>query len=170
VGKAFRYHDTTSPEGLCTTVLRTNHHTPQIPLRSSLKNPKWNNLQHRPVGRRQGPTSRMLSRSAISEMTALLPRSEAAHLLLNTYFDRIHWFMLLFHQDEFRTAFGNLLSSNSASSSFSSLGFLTTALAVCAISLQYGHIVKTSWSSWKLTQLPCKKKFWRYWVKDSWKF
>jgi hypothetical protein len=96
-----------------------------------------NSLQDRLLGRRRGPTSRLLAQSAISEMTSLLPRVEAARLLLDTYFDRVHWFTLLFHQDEFRTTFGYLLSPDPVVSSSPSLGFVATALAVCAISLQY---------------------------------
>lgn len=81
----------------------------------------------------------MVSRGAVTELYALLPPAEPATLLMNTYFDRIHWFMLLFHQDEFRQVFQNLWTRGNETSleALPPLGSLSTALAVCAISLQY---------------------------------
>lgn len=58
-------------------------------------------------------------------------------LLMNTYFDRVHWFMLLFHQDDFRASFDKLLQERVEGATTLSLSFLGCAAAVCMIGLQY---------------------------------
>jgi len=44
----------------------------------------------------------LASTSGVAILASLFPKYEAAALLVDTYFDRVHWFMLLFHQDGFR--------------------------------------------------------------------
>ncbi|KAI9926887.1 hypothetical protein MW887_003986 [Aspergillus wentii] len=66
------------------------------------------------------------SQSAINDLVSLLPHYEAAALLVDTYFDRVHWFMLIFHQDEFRRRWQKLyqISSNQLQAKLHSIGFI----------------------------------------------
>lgn len=48
------------------------------------------------------------SQSVLTELMSLLPSYEAAELLVDTYFDRVHWFMLIFQQDDFRQKWPHL--------------------------------------------------------------
>ncbi|KAL5363729.1 fungal-specific transcription factor domain-containing protein [Aspergillus floccosus] len=79
------------------------------------------------------------SRSTVGDLVELLPSYEAAALLVDTYFDRVHWFMLIFHQDEFRRRWPGLYCSSSLQphEAVRDIGFLTTFLMVIGIGLQY---------------------------------
>ncbi|KAF2812695.1 uncharacterized protein BDZ99DRAFT_518510 [Mytilinidion resinicola] len=68
-----------------------------------------------------------------------LPPLEPAKFLVETYFDRIHWFTLVFHQDDFRKKFRGLYNSTSSHPTPNSaqFGFMNVLLAVFAISLHY---------------------------------
>jgi hypothetical protein len=80
---------------------------------------------------------------AESELAALLPPTEAAVLLIDNYFDRIHWFMLLFHQREFRDKFCCIYTPDLAEPKRSTtrprarLGDIAVLLAVMVTSLKY---------------------------------
>ncbi|GIJ91218.1 hypothetical protein Asppvi_010183 [Aspergillus pseudoviridinutans] len=76
---------------------------------------------------------------ALAELRSLLPPYEAAELLLDTYFDRVHWFMLIFQQDDFRQNWPHLYKTHSdrASEDCNDLGFLSTFLIVIAIGAHY---------------------------------
>lgn len=86
---------------------------------------------------------------AESELCSLLPQLEAATLLVDNYFDRIHWFMLLFHQKDFRDKFQSLYAMSTGGGGgtggcqyqpmvpSSRVGYIAVLLAVCAISLHY---------------------------------
>ncbi|KAJ9659625.1 hypothetical protein H2198_003038 [Neophaeococcomyces mojaviensis] len=77
---------------------------------------------------------------AALELLALLPERETATLLLNTYFDRVHWFMLVFHQDEFRSKFNRLYDSRydlGLVTTHEYFGFTSTLLAAFVIALQH---------------------------------
>lgn len=81
----------------------------------------------------------LASTSGVAGLTSLFPKYEAAALLVDTYFDCVHWFMLLFHQDEFRQRW-QLLYKQARSNHHSTaenLGFISTFLMVIAIGLQY---------------------------------
>lgn len=75
--------------------------------------------------------------SSTRELAAILPSFKVAKLLVDTYFDRIHWFMLLFFQTEFRAQFMQLYDEHGKVPETCDLGTLGTTLAVCAVSLQY---------------------------------
>lgn len=75
--------------------------------------------------------------SSVRELAAIIPSFEVAKLLVDTYFDRIHWFMLIFFQTEFREQFIALYDEAGKASTTCDLGVLSTTLAVCAVSLQY---------------------------------
>ncbi|PWY62232.1 hypothetical protein BO83DRAFT_326512 [Aspergillus eucalypticola CBS 122712] len=81
-----------------------------------------------------------LSSPVTGDLASLLPSFDAASLLVDTYFDRAHWFMLVFYQDEFRQRWPKLYSDSTERPSTYShhhLGFLSTFLIVIAIGLQY---------------------------------
>ncbi|OKO96616.1 hypothetical protein PENSUB_10791 [Penicillium subrubescens] len=98
----------------------------------------------RPADRRPGrpPTTNSWPqgpRPALAELVSLLPSQEVAALLVDTYFDRIHWFMLIFHQDDFRKTWQEMydLPRQQLIESFPNQGFISTFLVVIAIALQY---------------------------------
>lgn len=133
--EAFRFHNSSTLDKSTTTALPggrglppaevsalDNAHPPGSSSRQPAKNP-WQ--QH--------------SRSLMAELTSLLPSREVASLLVDTYFDRIHWFMLIFHQDDFRRSWQQLydLPRESLVDTGSSPGFTSLFLMVIAIALQY---------------------------------
>lgn len=73
------------------------------------------------------------------ELLSLLPHVEEATLLVENYFDRIHWFMLVFHQSDFRECFRQLYSTLERPSTEEQirLGPLSVFAAVCVVSLQH---------------------------------
>lgn len=75
----------------------------------------------------------------MAEITSLFPTVEVASLLVHTYFDRAHWFMLVFHQDEFRQRWPRLYQQNSDSDIKTSrgVGFTSTFIMVMIIGLQH---------------------------------
>ncbi|GLA48856.1 hypothetical protein AnigIFM63604_004440 [Aspergillus niger] len=80
------------------------------------------------------------SSSVLDVLMSLLPNFDAASLLVDTYFDRVHWFMLIFHQDEFRQRWPKLYGRSTVrplTYAHRHLGFLSTFLIVIAIGLQY---------------------------------
>ncbi|GIK03835.1 hypothetical protein Aspvir_007910 [Aspergillus viridinutans] len=76
---------------------------------------------------------------ALTELRSLLPPYEAAELLVDTYFDRVHWFMLMFQQDDFRQNWPHLYKTQTdrTSEDCNDLGFLSTFLMVIAIGAHY---------------------------------
>jgi hypothetical protein len=76
---------------------------------------------------------------ALTELRSLLPPYKAAELLVDTYFDRVHWFMLIFQQDDFRQNWPHLYRTelDGASEVGNDLGFLSTFLMVIAIGAHY---------------------------------
>jgi hypothetical protein len=72
-------------------------------------------------------------------MFSLIPPQKATELLVNTYFDRVHWFILAFHQDEFRGRVQRLYENPQSQSSDIpyTLSFTSMLLAVLAIGLEY---------------------------------
>lgn len=80
-----------------------------------------------------------MSRFAVAELLLLLPKREAAALLVDTYFDRVHWFMLIFHQDDFRKRWPQLYEHRpeQVTESCKNAAFVSTFLMVIAIGLQY---------------------------------
>jgi hypothetical protein len=72
---------------------------------------------------------------------SLLPELGPATLLVDNYFDRIHWFILVFHQDDFRKRFQDLYNSTTFSSGSNApsrgIGFIAVLLAVFATSLHH---------------------------------
>jgi hypothetical protein len=79
------------------------------------------------------------SRLAVFDLLELLPDFEVAALLVDTYFDRVHWFMLIFHQDEFRKRWQELyeITNNRTALENPDVGFISVFLMVIAIAMQY---------------------------------
>ncbi|OQV11136.1 Fungal specific transcription factor domain-containing protein isoform 3 [Cladophialophora immunda] len=130
VEEAFHYHDSDTPSPLEISAYSTGiwKHDENLPSRPTKA--LW---QRNPSPGFSSPTAR--------ELLKLLPQREPATILLNTYFDRVHWFMLLFHQQDFRAKFAQLYDhlyvqrAPAAISDFT--GFLSTLLATFAIAIQH---------------------------------
>lgn len=76
-------------------------------------------------------------------------------LLVNNYFDKVHWFMLLFHQSDFRGLFRQLYrdleEQDRREPPTVGLGFLSVFGAVCVVSLRYIDAQqKASLSEWRI--------------------
>lgn len=74
----------------------------------------------------------------MDELEALIA-TRAAELLIDNYFNRIHWFMLIFHQSDFRDRFQQLHAAGKWKQGAvqQRSGFLSVCLAVCLVSLRY---------------------------------
>lgn len=90
------------------------------------------------------------SKSVITELLSLIPSREVAALLVDTYFDRVHWFMLIFYQEDFRRKWQTLYDPSLETSleNLPNPGFISTFLLVIAIALKYtgkhrNHILET---------------------------
>ncbi|KAJ5503918.1 fungal-specific transcription factor domain-containing protein [Penicillium fimorum] len=81
----------------------------------------------------------LAAQSPSAELISILPSFEVASLLVDTYFDRAHWFMLIFHQADFRKKWKQLyqnLTETPTVTSFN-LDFISTLLMAIVIGLQY---------------------------------
>lgn len=71
----------------------------------------------------------------------MIPSHTAATLLVQNYFDKVHWFMLVFHQSDFLESFRQLYEEiherGQQQPTRVGLGFLSVFTAVCIVSLQY---------------------------------
>lgn len=78
-----------------------------------------------------------------SDIVKLLPRQDVALLLVDNYFAKIHWFILLFHQRYFRQRMHALYATTNPSglvyedADGPTIGYITVLLAVFALSLRY---------------------------------
>jgi hypothetical protein len=74
-----------------------------------------------------------------AKLSEALPDWCAIELLVNTYFDRVHWFLLVFHQDDFRARLELYLNKTPGErdSRPEALGFLSSLLAVLCIGFEY---------------------------------
>lgn len=72
-------------------------------------------------------------------LLSVLPGSEATNLLVDTYFDRAHWFMLVFRQQKFRQQLRQLQNDPylHQDGGTSTAGFIAVLLPVVCIGLQY---------------------------------
>ncbi|KAF5561824.1 hypothetical protein FPHYL_5955 [Fusarium phyllophilum] len=141
--KAFQQHDTSSPEGVELSALRsetwaqykatTEDFTNNIVQPHIAEWPKDIRLQQGNIRSKLSPAEK--------ELMSLLPEVEPTTLLFDNYFDRIHWFILVFHQDDFRRRFQDFYNHSTISSGpdapSTGIGFLAVLLAVFATSLQH---------------------------------
>uniref|UniRef100_A0A0B7JJS4 Xylanolytic transcriptional activator regulatory domain-containing protein n=1 Tax=Bionectria ochroleuca TaxID=29856 RepID=A0A0B7JJS4_BIOOC len=137
VEEAFQQHDHVSPEVTEKSALCYSQ-----PSKSSYSNanPETWKRPTASVARNGRPK---ISQSAIRELSQLLPNREIIYLLVDNYFVKIHWYMLLFHQHKFRHALNSLYSDAGSTAPAtgrqdeSTAGYISVLLAVCALSLRY---------------------------------
>lgn len=72
-----------------------------------------------------------------ADLMFLLPGKKVAVVLVDNYFDRIHWFMLLFHQGEFRKKFARTYTEILTAGDGTDSGYMSVLLSAFIISLQY---------------------------------
>lgn len=70
-------------------------------------------------------------------LIALLPGYDAARLLIDTYFDRVHWFTLVFFQTDFRQRFEELYGGQKRPTNRTTDAFLALVSTVVAMGAQY---------------------------------
>ena len=70
-------------------------------------------------------------------LIALLPGYDAARLLIDTYFDRVHWFTLVFFQTDFRQRFEELYGGQKRPTNRTTDAFLALVSTVAAMGAQY---------------------------------
>ncbi|KAK2613251.1 hypothetical protein N8I77_000175 [Diaporthe amygdali] len=154
--EAFHQHDTTSPGGPETSAFSASHWTKEhdtpadtggTAQASDDVSPDMpaEQMQKHCQNPRQATTGQQVTRARASpaeaELVALLPSLAPAALLVDNYFDRVHWFMLVFHKSDFRQLFRRLyreLDEHRRPQSTSvGLGSLAVFAAVCIVSLRY---------------------------------
>lgn len=102
--------------------------------------PRWvDQVETRSFPNTERAKSSFTRSRAEDELLALLPTQEIASLLIETYFAKIHWFLLIFFQSDFRDRLNTLYTTQSDHNSRHNqrLGHISVVLAVCATSLQY---------------------------------
>ncbi|KAG7410923.1 putative transcriptional regulatory protein [Fusarium oxysporum f. sp. rapae] len=141
VEEAFQQHDSASPEGVKFSALRSETWAQsKATAENFTKKIVETHVTERPndIQPQRGNTRSKLS-AAEKELMSLLPDIIPATLLVDNYFDRIHWFILVFHQDDFRNKFQDLYDYRTISSgpnaSSRGIGFTAVLLAVFATSL-----------------------------------
>ncbi|KJK77172.1 hypothetical protein H634G_07479 [Metarhizium anisopliae BRIP 53293] len=147
VQEAFHHHDAATPQDTATSAFSASQWAyPEVPRgRKKLKHGIENPLQrllprhaHRDLGHNVAKPS---ATSAMEkELLDILPSHDSGLVLINNYFDKIHWFMLLFHQTDFRDKFEQLHKQRQqgpANVPASQCGYMAVLLAVCAISIEY---------------------------------
>ncbi|KAI7970678.1 hypothetical protein EIK77_003078 [Talaromyces pinophilus] len=129
--QAFEFHNSTTPDASMTTAMPGGQEPQESEIPAAIT--------------KTGPRRRPLNPSqegsicVTTELLSLLPPRETAALLVDTYFDRIHWFMLIFHQQDFRqkwpmlydTPLEDIVAANP------NPAIISTFLVVIAIALQY---------------------------------
>ncbi|KAJ5358289.1 fungal-specific transcription factor domain-containing protein [Penicillium brevicompactum] len=137
VAGAFELHDSVTPDTSMTTALPGGQKEPA----TGVSDKPEHLVRDR---REQHYTANPLlqeSKSLTAELLSLLPSRDVAALLVDTYFDRIHWFTLIFHQQDFRENWKKLYDyipgSTEAASPHPHPGMVSTFLVVIAIALQY---------------------------------
>lgn len=134
--EAFHFHDATTPDMSMTTALPGGQRQP----RPENSGPRNNNSIGRKARRLPASNPRLqANRAQLSELVSLFPSREVAALLVDTYFDRVHWFMLIFQQDDFRRTWQQMYDYpvEELISVYPNPGFIGTFLVVIGIALRY---------------------------------
>ncbi|WZH39192.1 putative fungal-specific transcription factor [Fusarium acuminatum] len=149
VEEAFQHHEAISPEGPETSALSSATWAQPYPKTFSNSGEdvvcgSLGKLLSNHVRRTHEPQNscRVRSSTIEQELSSLLPGLEPATILVDNYFDRIHWFMLLFHQDSFRKKLQELYvpsfhPSGQSTEISGRVGFVVVLLAVLATSLHH---------------------------------
>ncbi|KAL3440961.1 fungal-specific transcription factor domain-containing protein [Aspergillus insuetus] len=124
-----------------------NAPTSQLPLHSAIPGAgaRPTKRTQRPGDRPQPRNRRLLAaQPAVKELMSLLPGYDVTKLLVNTYFDCVHWFVLIFHQDDFRRRWQLLYERHpnrrpgyQENIEGQNLGFIGSFLMVLAIGIEY---------------------------------
>ncbi|CAG9984787.1 unnamed protein product [Clonostachys byssicola] len=136
--RAFQQHDCASPEMAEKSALCYSQASKSL---DSHADTETRRLPPMSVYSRNGRPK--VSQAAIRELSKLLPSREICYLLVDNYFDKIHWYMLLFHQHKFRGALDSLYPNTSSTAPAtgqqdeSTAGYISVLLVVCALSLRY---------------------------------
>lgn len=132
--EAFQFHNCSTPDTSMTTALPGGQRQGQSAASTA-------SSARQPGGLRQPATIswQQSTRSLAAELVSLLPSREVAALLVDTYFDRAHWFMLIFHQDDFRRSWQQMYDfpREQLADACPNPGFISTFLVVTGIALQY---------------------------------
>ncbi|KAI5918073.1 hypothetical protein F4810DRAFT_726348 [Camillea tinctor] len=138
VEEAFHHHDTASLETAETSALGYSPNTRKSLLSSGLED-----LSTHSIGSERQPCQVRASHSAATELMSLLPSRDAVMILVDNYFNKIHWFMLLFHQREFKRSLNDIYDDNdgilqtTTPQNSNTVGYVSVLLAACALSLRY---------------------------------
>lgn len=137
--KALQQHDHTSP-GAAETSSFAASQSRGLPCRcSTIAVAESHDLHLAEATEDQWDVSAAAMCNTRAEMLSILPTQEIAAVLVNNYFDRIHWFVLVFHQSDFRQQFEDLYNESSTSDGrhSTSIGFVGVFMAVCVLSLSH---------------------------------
>lgn len=135
--EAFEFHNAATPKSSVTDAIPGGRqHESNVNASRERSPTRGAGLNVAPQTRRSLTRS---SRATLSELKSLLPKQETASLLVDTYFDRAHWFILIFHQDEFRKRWQDLYASSGTQPAprNEDIDFVSVFLMVIAIGLQY---------------------------------
>lgn len=134
--QAFEYHNSATPDISMTTAMPGGQEPQGLEIPVAGNGPSLGSNLERPHRSIPFPPG---SRSVTTELLSLLPPREVASLLVDTYFDRVHWFMLIFHQEDFRQKWQTLYDTpvEDLAEATPNPGFISIFLVVIAIALQY---------------------------------
>ncbi|KAL0472626.1 hypothetical protein QR685DRAFT_571191 [Neurospora intermedia] len=130
--EAFQQHNTTSPDAAEVSAFSAPRHDVEDGTSQS-------SASDTSLGQRGGQTHATETNATRQGMLSALPAPDIATMLVNNYFDRIHWFVLVFHQSDFRLQAQQLYDETRTASQCRSVptAFLGVYLAVCVLSLSY---------------------------------
>ncbi|KAG9256345.1 uncharacterized protein F5Z01DRAFT_618439 [Emericellopsis atlantica] len=137
--ETFHHHGARSPDSSETRALGYRHTPAKNP---AMARGTMSGRERERIPRGSGVASvpQRMSTAAARELISLLPAADVATVLVEIYFDKIHWFMLLFHQMEFRDSFAKLYRSHALGLGGllggKDIGFLSVLLAVFSLSLR----------------------------------
>ncbi|KAF3806862.1 hypothetical protein GCG54_00007112, partial [Colletotrichum gloeosporioides] len=139
---AFQRQDATTPGEADTSAFAANQWSARSIATNSSRTE--NGVPLRPSPHTPGLCQSRLHRSKRSSdaeraLLMTLPKKQVATLLIDNYFDKIHWCFLIFFQDEFKERFENLFTSISRDDGIkgASISFVSLVLGVCLTSLPY---------------------------------
>lgn len=147
--KAFQHHEAVSPERPETSAFSSVTWAQTYPKTSgdSHEDAAYGSLgrllsKHTRSTHKPQSHCRVGSSTIEQELLSLLPDVEPTTILVDNYFDRIHWFMLLFYQDSFRKKLQELYipslhPSGQSTETNGRVGFVFVLLAVLATSLHH---------------------------------
>ncbi|KAK4500284.1 hypothetical protein PRZ48_008473 [Zasmidium cellare] len=101
------------------------------------------------------PQNPQTVRALLKRLRLVLPTDETIDLLVKTYFDRVHWFVLAFHQDDFKHRLQVYLNDRDTllMTRLETTGYLSTLLAVLCVGLECLGPYRTS-----LLEQQCAKR------------